>query len=174
MLRRLPILFIVLSVLEGCGGTPSLASRVPSNHEIDTWSLVGSPTVADNDTELYKLIDGGAPKYIDRGWVGSVYATYQLGANLVQVAVHGMGSSANAQALYNFDLPISSAQIDNLPNAVVDLGLPNAYAAEAYTGPYCIEVSIDDRSDSALDTVQEFVVATLNRCERPRPTTTGR
>jgi hypothetical protein len=76
-----------------------------------------------------------------------------------------MGSSANAQELYTFDLPISSAQIGNLPNAVVDLGLPNAYVAEAYAGSYCIEVSIDDRSDPALDAVQKFVLATLNHCE---------
>jgi hypothetical protein len=138
---------------------------VPADHEIDTWTLDGSPTLVDIDTKLYSLIDGGAPKYIDRGWVASVYATYQQGANMVQVAIHDMGNSANAQALYDFDLPISSAQIGNLPNAVVDLGLPAAYAAEAYAGQYCIEVSIDDRSDSALDTVQRFVVATLNRCE---------
>jgi hypothetical protein len=165
MPRQVPILLLVLSVLAGCGGARSLASRVPANHEIDTWTLDGSPTVADNDTELYNLIDGGAPKYIDRGWVGSVYATYQEGTNMVQVAIHDMGNSANAQALYNFDLPVSHVQIGNLLNAVVDLGLPNAYAAEAYAGQYCIEISIDDRSDSALDTVQRFVLATLNRCE---------
>jgi hypothetical protein len=138
---------------------------VPANYEIGTWTLDGNPTVADNDTKLYNQIDGAAPKYIDRGWVGSVYASYQQGANTVQVAVHDMGSSANAQELYTFDLPISSAQIGNLPNAVVDLGLPNAYVAEAYAGSYCIEVSIDDRSDPALDAVQKFVLATLNHCE---------
>jgi hypothetical protein len=165
MQKQFPAISFVLFALAGCGGTPSLASRVPANHEIGTWTLDGNPTVADNSTKLHNQINGAAQKYIDRGWVGSVYASYQQGSNTVQVAVHDMGSSANAQALYNFDLPISSVQLGNLPNAFVDLGLPNAYMAEAYAGPYVIEVSIDDRSDPALDTVQKFVLATLNHCE---------
>ena len=75
-----------------------------------------------------------------------------------------MGTPDNAQSLFEFDLPVSRVQINNLPSAVVDLGLPSAYAAEAVVGQYCIEVSIDDRSDAALDYVQKFVVATMNRC----------
>jgi hypothetical protein len=140
-----------------------LAARLPANNEIDTWTLDGSPVVADSDTDLYSQIDGGAPKYIDRGWVGCVYAIYRQGANLVQVAIHDMGSSDNALALFNFDLPISRVQIDGLPNAVFDMGL---YTAEAYAGQYVIEVSItDDGSDPSLDTVRRFVRAILKRCE---------
>jgi hypothetical protein len=120
--------------------------------------------VADNDTALYILIDGGAPKYMDRGWKSSVYATYQQDGSNVQVAVHDMGTPANAQSLFEFEVPVSRLQIDNLPNAVVDLGLPNAYAAEAVVGQFCIEICIDDRSGAALDYVQRFVVATMNRC----------
>ena len=155
----------VLSASAGCGGTRSLASRLPANNEIDTWTLDGPPAVADSVADLYNQIDGGATKYTNRGWVASVYAIYQQDASLVQVAIHDMGNSDNAQSLFNFDLPVSRVQIDNLPNAVVDMGLPNAYAAEAYAGQYDIEVSIDERSDAALNDVQRFVLATLKRCE---------
>jgi hypothetical protein len=161
---RLTIATMVLAALAGCGGTPSPASRVPASNEVSGWTLAGWPTVVDNDTALYNQIDGGAPKYMDRGWKSSVYATYQQGDSIVEVAVHDMGTPDNAQSLFEFDLPVSRVQINNLPSAVVDLGLPNAYAAEAVVGQYCIEVSIDDRSDAALDDVQRFVVATMNRC----------
>jgi hypothetical protein len=164
MARSLLAIFVFLSALGGCGGAPSLASRLPANHEIDGWTLTGPPIVADSDTALYNQIDGGAPKYIDRGWVSTVYANYQLNGSSVYVAIHDMGTPDNAQSLFEFDLPVSRLQIDNLPNAVVDTGLPGAYAAEAVVGQYSIEVSIDDRSDAALDYVQRFVVAIMNRC----------
>jgi hypothetical protein len=155
----------VLSALVGCGGTRPLASRLPANNEIGPWKLEGRPAVLDSNTDLYNQIDGGAPQYIDRGWVAGVYATYEQDVSLVQVAIHDMGNSDNAQTLFNFHLPVSRVEIDNLPNAVVDMGLPNAYAAEAYAGQYDIEVSIDDRSDAALNDVQRFVRAILKRCE---------
>jgi hypothetical protein len=164
----LSIVIIVLSALAawGCGGRPSLASRLPANHEIDNWTLSASPTIADSDVALYNQIDGAAPKYIDRGWVGSVYANYeQVGSSLrVAIAIHDMGTPEDAQALFQYELPVSRVQISNLPGAVVDTGLPADYAAYAVVGQYYIEVSIDDRSDSALDYVQRFVVATMNRC----------
>ena len=142
-----------------------MASRLPANNEIDTWMLDGRPTEIVGDAALYNQIDGGAPKYIDRGWVASVYATYQEAMGTVQIAIHDMGNSDNALAIFNFDLPISRVQIDNLPNAVVDVSQATAYAAKAYAGQYYIEVSIDNRSDAALNDVQRFVLAILKRCE---------
>jgi hypothetical protein len=147
------------------GPSLGLASRLPANYEIETSTLSGTPVVADNDTDLYNQIDGAAPKYIDRGWVRGVYATYQQGTTTIQVAIQDMGTADNAQAIFDFDLPVSRVQIGGLPNAVVDMGLPNAYAAIAWAGQYYIEVSIDDRSDAALDSVQRFVVAIVGRCE---------
>jgi hypothetical protein len=162
MAKPIPIIIFVLSALTRCGGSPSLASRVPANNEIPAWTLAGRPQVANSDTELYNQIDGSALQYIDRGWVATVFATYQQGDDVVQVAIHDMGSSANALALFNFDLPISRVQIDNQANAVVD---PSGSMADAYVGQYVIEVLVDESSNSALDTAQRFVRAILKRCE---------
>jgi hypothetical protein len=162
MARTLPIILFALSAFVQCGGTRSLASRVPASNEIPTWTLEGAPVVVDSDTALYNQIDGAAPPYIDRGWVASVYATYQQEGNTVQVAVHDMGNPDNAQSLFNFELPISYVQIDNQANAVVS---PSGSIAEAYAGQYVLEVSVDASSDTALDTSQSFVRAILKRCE---------
>jgi hypothetical protein len=154
-------------------GALSLQGRLPLSNEIGTWALSGTPTPISSDAALYNQIDGGAPKYIDRGWVASVYATYQQGGSSIQVAIHNMGTPDNAQAIFNFDLPVSRVVLNSEPdptnpsvkidNAVVDMGLPDAYKANAFTGQYYIEVTITDRSDAALVFVKTFTLLILNR-----------
>jgi hypothetical protein len=114
-----------------------------------------------NDAALYNQIDGGAPKYIDRGWVSAVYALYRNSAGdvEVQIAIHDMGKPENAQSLYASDLPISKVPIAGTNDGVIDTGLPSAYSAEATKDRYVVTVSIGERSDSALDTVAKFVKA---------------
>ncbi len=154
-------------------GALSLQQRLPASNEIGSWTLAGSPTLISSDTGLYNQIDGGAPKYIDRGWIASVYATYQQSNGSIQVAIHNMASPDHSQDIFNFDLPVSRVEISwiqdplnsnaKIANAVVDMGLPTAYRAIAFTGQYYIEVSIDDRSDAALVFVKTFVLQILNR-----------
>jgi hypothetical protein len=146
-------------------GTLSLSARLPASNEIGTWALSGAPTLVSNDTALYNQIDGAAPKYIDRGWVGGIYATYQQGGSSIQVDIQNMGSPDNAQAIFNYDPPVSHNQINNLPNAIVDLSSSTSYAARAYVDgePFYIEVAIDDRSDAALVFVKTFTLQILNR-----------
>ena len=151
-------------------GNLSLQARLPASNEIGTWTLSGTPAMISTDTALYNQIDGAAPKYIQFNWVASVYATYQQGGSSIQVALHNMGTPEFAQAIFNYDLPVARQEIswaidsgNKTPNAVVDLGLPAAYAAKAYTGQYYIEVSIDDRSDAALVYLKTFTLQILNR-----------
>ena len=154
-------------------GALSLQARLPATNEIGTWVLAGTPAVVSTDTGLYNQLDGGAPKYIDRGWVSSVFATYQQSGGSIQVYIHNMGNPDNAQTVFNFDLPISRLAISTIPdptnptaqipNAVVDMGLPTAYKAIAFVDQYYIEVSIDDHSDAALVFVKTFTLQILNR-----------
>jgi hypothetical protein len=154
-------------------GNLSLQARLPSSNEVGTWALSGTPAMVSTDTALFNQIDGGAPKYIDRGWLAAVYATYQQGGGSIQVAIHNMGTPMNAEAIYNYDLPVSRLEINKIPdptnpsqtvvNAVVDMGLPTAYKAIAFVEQYYIEVNIDDRSDAALVYIKTFTLLILNR-----------
>ena len=148
-----------------CGASSGdpLLSRLPASNEISGWMMSSVPTVVRTDTALYNQIDGAAPKYVDRGWVASAYAVYLDGTSSVDVAIHDMGSATGAESLFQYELPISSIPIDGLSSAVVDMGQPNSYTSEAVTGQYCINVSISDRSDSALTTVEDFTRAILKR-----------
>jgi hypothetical protein len=160
---RSTLLAALVTLVACCGDTSSPASRLPASDEIDGWTLVGAPAVIASDTALYNQIDGGAPKYLDRGWKSGAYATYQRGASSLQVAVHDMGTSDNAESIFQLDLPVSRVQIDNLANTAVDTTLPTAYFAEAFAGQYYIEISVDDRSDAALTDLERFVRATMSR-----------
>jgi hypothetical protein len=162
-MRTVPLATIVLLALQGCSSdTASLASRLPANNEIDSWKVSEGPTVIASEAALYNQIDGGAPKYIDRGWLRGAYASYVQGAATIDVAIHDMGNPDHAQSIFQYNYPTSPVQIGDSPNAIVDMG---AYAAEAYAGQYYMQVSSDERSDSALDYVRRFVVATMSRCD---------
>jgi hypothetical protein len=146
----------------GCSGKShvSLTTMLPADHAVESWVRAGAPVTLTSDTDLYNQIDGGAPKYIDRGWQGSVYAEYDQGAEHMQVAIHDMGSGENAQAIFAYDLPVSRVVIKD-PNAVVDLGLPTAYGTKAYVGQCYVETTIDQRSDAALASIESFTLAIL-------------
>jgi hypothetical protein len=149
----------------GCGsaGSSSPLGMLPADNQIGTWALSGAPGLVSQDAALYNMIDGAAPKYIDRGWVSSAYATYQQSGSNIQVAIYDMGNSENAQALFTFELPASRIEISKIPSAVIDMGLPTGYGAYAWSGQYVIEISIDDHSDAALTHIEMF---TLNILER--------
>ena len=155
-------------------GALSLQARLPATNEIGTWALAGTPTVVSTDTALYNQIDGAAPKFIDRGWVSGVYATYQQGGSSIQVSIHNMGTHEHADEMFQYEPPISHIVISTMPdpsnptaiipNAIVDMGLSSAYQARAMTADqYYLEVSIDDHSDAALVFVKTFTLQILNR-----------
>jgi hypothetical protein len=79
----------------------------------------------------------------------------------MQVAIHHMGNAANAEAIFNYDLPVSRIEIQADPKAVVDMGPSIGYRSLAFDGPYYIEVTIDDSSDAALASIKAFTLRIL-------------
>jgi hypothetical protein len=149
---------LVLSTTLGGGvGNSSLVTMLPADNEVGTWVQTGGVSLITDQTGLYNRIDGGAPKYIDRGWVSSVYANYSQGNRTIQVAIHDMGSVANAQAIYNYALPASRQVFFALVDAVLDTGLSDAYAAYSHVDRFYIEINIDEKSDSAMTTIGMFI-----------------
>jgi len=148
----------------GCSdkSEPSTAGMLPASKAVESWVRQSPPTMITSDTALYTQIDGAAPKYIDRGWVSSAYATYDQGGATMQVAIHDMGNSENAQAIFDYDLPVSRIGINEDSTAVVDMGLTTAYASKAHSGRYYIEVSIDEKSDAALASLKAFTLTILS------------
>ena len=152
----------------GMTGSSSLLDMLPPDNEVDTWVQTGGVSLITDQTGLYSRIDGGAPKYIDRGWVSSAYVNYSQGSRTIQVAIHDMGTVANAQAIYNYALPAKSFAIPG-PNAVVDPGLASAYAAYAYLDRFYIELNISEKDDAALTSIELFMKDILDRISNGCP-----
>jgi hypothetical protein len=144
-------------------GSLSLLDMLPADNEVGTWTRAGDSQLVTDETGLYSRIDGGAPKYIDRGWVSTVFVEYRQGARSIQVRISDMGTEAGAEAIYNFDLPASRQSIAGHDNAVLNMGLPTAYAANAHLKQFYIELNISDKDDAARTSIELFTNQILNR-----------
>lgn len=177
-MEKASLAIVLVAALAGSAcsdkGQCSALSRLPSSNEIGTWTISEGPTVVNTDNGLYAQIDGAAAKYLDRGWKSSVYVTYQQGGGSIWVNIHDMGTPENAEGIFTAYLPVARTEISytdasdpggRRPNAVVDLGLPAAYQAFAFTDHYYVEVNIGDRSDAALVYVKTFALQIINRCQ---------
>jgi hypothetical protein len=154
---------LCISLGECSSGPRTLVDRLPGNNEVGTWTRVSDIQLVTDLTAFYNRIDGGAPKFIDRGWVSSVYATYSDRTRVIYVAIYDMGSSVNAQSIYSYSMPSASQSISGRDNAVLDLGLSSVYAAYAYVDRFYIELNISDKSDTALDAIELFTNDILDR-----------
>ncbi|HEY3352391.1 MAG TPA: DUF6599 family protein [Polyangia bacterium] len=144
-------------------GVMSLLDMLPSDREVGDWTRVGQARLIREESGLYQQIDGAAPKYIDRGWQRSVYAEYRQGSRGIQVAIHDMGTESSSQNIYNYDLPPAREPVIGRDNLVIDVGLATAYAAKAHFGQFYIELSIDEKSDAAKQSLKLFAIEILDR-----------
>jgi hypothetical protein len=168
-------LLVCVWAVSTCGREGRVSSAlVPENNEVASWKMVGAPVVLQTEADLYNRIDGGAPKYLERGWVSCVYAEYRkeaTGASLLTV-VHDMGTPAGAETIFKTALPAMRTEIsyttdretgDQVANAVVDLHLSGTYAAYGFSNRYYIELNTDAKTDAALDDVKAFMLRTLEK-----------
>jgi len=144
-------------------GVVSLLDLVPADREVGGWVRAGEPTVIHEESGLYAQIDGAAPKYIDRGWVRSVYAEYRAGSRTLQLAIHDMGDEQHALDLYGYDLPPAREPVGDRPNMVLDVGLATSYAVKSVSKGYYIELTIDDKSDAAKQSIKLFALQVVDR-----------
>ena len=78
---------------------------IPSNTDISGWTRDGNMDIAENENQLYDLINGEGVVYIDHGFVKSAFQEYtgEVTGNLrsLRLRVFDMGDTANARAVYH-------------------------------------------------------------------------
>ncbi len=78
---------------------------IPLDNEISGWVRDGAMDIAENESQLWDLIDGAGQVYIDNGFVKSAFQDYQgdVTGNLrnLRLWAFDMGNSTNAQAVYH-------------------------------------------------------------------------
>lgn len=144
-------------------GVVSILDFLPADREVGDWVRAGEVRVVSEESGLYAAIDGAAPKYIDRGWTRSVFAEYHQGSRVIQVAIHDMGVEANADAIFSYDLPPARERVGDRDDVVLDVGLATSFAVKAHSTGFYFELSIDEKSDAAKQSIKLFALEALDR-----------
>lgn len=103
----LGLLFLLLACPEEDEQNESkdVVNLVPLDNEISRWSRVGGMHVAENEMQLYDLIDGDGVVYVENGFVKSAFQNYQgevsgVSRNL-ELRIFDMGDTTNAKDVYH-------------------------------------------------------------------------
>jgi hypothetical protein len=99
-------MFFCLACTENEGPTViDVVDLVPIDNEISGWVRTGDMDVAENETQLYALIDGEGVVYVDNGFVKSAFQDFQgdVAGNLrtIRLRIFDMGDTTNARAVYH-------------------------------------------------------------------------
>ncbi len=139
----------------------SLLEMLPWDNELGTFVRSGTPVYVTDEGGLYAQIDGAAPKYIDRGWVESVFLDYSQGSTKVSVQIHDMGSPEQAIEMFDYDRPVSYQVLfeDEDSIALLDESLPSGYAVKMRMDRFYVELTIDEKSRSSEILVNLFAQA---------------
>jgi hypothetical protein len=157
--------FITLfqSNLQGSGLKKSiLISVLPEDDEIVGWKREEQPFLAIGFKDLAKMIDGGAPFYIDRGVVESVFQDYaNIDNNIwINIMLHKTGNVTEARRLYHDSYAESPSVLRDLGNE--GRGLPKligAYSIHFRKGPVYVELNISNKSQASRAVLLSFAKA---------------
>ena len=100
------LLIFLIACTDEEGPQPvDVVDLVPQDNEISGWVRDGNMDVAENETQLYDLINGEGVVYVDNGFVKSAFQDYQgeVTGNLrsLRMRIFDMGDTANARAVYH-------------------------------------------------------------------------
>jgi hypothetical protein len=166
-----PLLLIALAA--GCGarvrttddpteidsGFSELYALLPPDRAAGDWTPDGAPTLAGDEATLERLVGAAAPNYIDRGWVGSLFARYLQGTAVIEMTAHDMHTETDAQGIFAYDRPASCETLR--PNANLESPV-SGFETRSYVGKHYLEIVIRDGSDAAKESLKLFTFYVLD------------
>jgi len=127
---------------------------LPDPASFEGWQAAEGPTFYVPDT-LWEFLDGGAPRYLDYGFVRMVHLRYQLGddpLSSVSLEVYEMASELGAFGIYSSirppDLSVRSWGAE---------GFRSGNAAAAWKGAVFVHASADDGRPELIEAMEELV-----------------
>ncbi len=152
---------VVLVVLVACARPElppepdvELEDLLPGPESLEAWQIAEGPISFTADT-LWEFLDGGAPRYLDYGFVRMVHLRYQLGddpLSSVSLEVYEMGSELGAFGIYSSirppDLSVRSWGAE---------GYRSGNAAAAWKGTVFVHASADDERPELIEAMEAFV-----------------
>jgi hypothetical protein len=137
---------------------------LPRDGDIGGWMRDGIPIEATNYDALYQVIDGGAQKYIDNGFVSAVFQDYKSVSGLsLQLQIYELATVTNVNALYDELTPVPSRPwIGGISDGRIDESALTVYTVEFIKGRFFVRVSINEKSETALEIAKLFASHVAN------------
>jgi hypothetical protein len=150
-----------LVVLVACARTelppepePEIEDLLPESASLENWHMAEGPASYSPDT-LWEFLDGGAPRYLDYGFVRMVRVRYQLSddpLSSVSLEVYEMASELGAFGIYSSIRPL-----DLSVRAWGAEGYRSGNAAAAWKGTVFVHASADDERPELIEAMEAFV-----------------
>jgi len=145
------------------GAPKDAVELIPLDNEISGWNRNGAMRTAENETQLYDLINGEAVDYLNNGFVKCAFQVFsgEVGAATVdlELRVFDMGDSTNAKAIYDVfergQTPWTQGQAG--AEARIELSL-FAYTVDFRDDKFYVWVTINDATEAALDIAKLFAL----------------
>ncbi len=144
-------------------GPKDVVDLVPVDNEISGWTRSAAMKLAENQTQLYDLIDGEAQPYLDNGFVKCAFQNFKgdIGGNQVELElrVFDMGDSTHAKSLYDAlavggETPWNSGNAGR--EARIDENLLFAYKIDFHQDKFYVWTTVQEKSDPALEIAKTF------------------
>jgi|GEM_PF-731704 len=163
---RMYALCISLFILFGTAYTQNVEDLLPEDNEIPGWVKDGPPQTAETPDELFGLINGAAPVYIENGFVECIFQSYTgdiMGQpTSLQARVFDQGTADNAANLYDaLETGLETDWTGAGSEARINYLLPFNFTLEFWRNRFYVHLNINREADSltALQTIQAFAVA---------------
>jgi len=161
MNRRLQSVLVASALVIGCGsgdepavGGTGLAELLPAASSMDGWKVADGPTDYDSET-LYEYLNGGAPLYLNFGFLRMVHVRYQFGdssLSSVTLDVYDMGSDLGAFGLYRSGRP-PEAEVRDWGAE----GYRSGTVAAAWKGSVSIHAEADEDRPELIEAMEGLV-----------------
>ncbi len=160
-----PVLLLLMIFVHACGdgtetpeGRQSLMELLPRDGDISGWQRDGTFSEASNYTSLYDLIDGAADRFIDYGFVSSVFQNYRDESGLqIELRIYEMDSEVNARRIYDELVPASMIPwVDVVETGRIDNSAIAAYTVEFQYEEIFAQCVIYEKSDRSLEVDKLF------------------
>lgn len=155
---------LVTCAKDDAGPVPKdVVDLLPADNEISGWARSSALQIAENQTQLFALIDGAAETYVNNGFVKCAFQKYSgsiAGAPVeLELRVFDMDTTVNAEKVYHDlttgsetpwtgDHPGTEARIDPSPLF--------AYNLDFWDDRFYAWVTVAEHSDPALEIAKLF------------------
>ena len=149
--------------------TKDVVDLLPADNEISGWTKNSALEIAENQAQLFDLIDGGAETYVNDGFVKCAFQRY---AGMIsntpveaELQIFDMDTTANADKVYH-DLTTGSEMPWTGDNPGMEARITWAqffsYTIEFWEDRFYIIVKVEQDSDPALNIAKLFAFNVSN------------